>query len=368
MPSYDALARTTGRQRQAENVPTTKVNCLADIDGTYFLKETARKESILIADTGAEDPFRIIVFGDPKCFEYLARTNVWLSDGTFSVSPPIFTQLYTVHGDICGATAPLIFALLPNKSELTYRRLFTLIRDELMQKNQSVDVGPEYMVMDFEQSSIIAFRKVFPTAKLRGCNFRFGQSLYRKLVSLGHGPMYATNSEFSMSCRMVFALAFVPVNDVHRVLAELLNSPDFPFKQNDAFIEYLWTTYTGRNVFAGNRCIAMKPLYPVEFWSCSDRLANDIHRTTNRLEAWHRTFADAVNKDHPGIYQFFNLLCREIVHQQTEAAARMVGAEPKQKKKYMEVTKRLKKVASSYGQMDAISYLRSVAINLEILL
>ncbi|XP_055338485.1 uncharacterized protein LOC129588333 [Paramacrobiotus metropolitanus] len=370
MSSYNALAKTIGRQRRAEGVPTARVTCLADIDGSYFLKETTRKESVLIADTGAEDLHRIIVFGDPKCFDYFGRTSVWLSDGTFSVSPPVFTQLYTVHGEVCGATAPLIYALLPNKCELTYRRFFTILRDAMIHKSRSENVGPEFMLMDFEQSAIIAFRKVFPGTKLRGCNFHFGQSLYRKLVALGHGPTYATDAEFSISCRMLFALAFVPVEDVEQALIELLDTPGFPFKHDDLFIAYLKTTYVGETttMFRASGCCIKRPLYPVKFWSCVDRLEKDIHRTTNRLEAWHRTFSDAINKDHPGIYQFFNLLCREIVHQQTEAASRMAGEIPRQKKQYAEVTKRLKNVASSYGQIDTISYLRSVAINLEIML
>ncbi|XP_055335354.1 uncharacterized protein LOC129586264 [Paramacrobiotus metropolitanus] len=370
MTSYDALAQTIVRQRKAAGVPGTRVSTLADIDESYFLKENARGESILVADTGREDEHRIIVFGGSKCFDHLANSAVWLSDGTFSVSPPIFTHLYTVHGNVCGSTVPLIYGLLPNKCELTYRRFFNIIRDQLVGKSGQGTFSPEYMIMDFEQSSIIAFRAVFPVSKLRGCNFHFGQSVYRKLGNLGLGPAYATDPEFSLSCRMLFALAFVPVRDVQRVLAELLKIPEFPFKQGDAFIDYLRTIYIGHTAFSipANKCIATKPLFPVEFWSCWDRLENDVHRTTNRLEAWHRAFSDAVNKDHPGIYAFHDLLAREISHQQTEVALRMAGAEPKQKKKYVEVTRRLKKVALSYGQMDSADYLRSVATNLEILL
>ncbi|XP_055352623.1 uncharacterized protein LOC129598649 [Paramacrobiotus metropolitanus] len=161
MTSYDALAQTVVRQRKAAGIPATRVNTLADIDGGYFLKENTRGESILIADTGREDQHRIIVFGDPKCIDHLANAAVGLSDGTFSVSPPIFSQLYTVHANVCGAATPLIYGLLPNKCELTYRRFFIIIHDLLLGKRRPGAIGPEYMLMDFEQSSIIAFRAVF---------------------------------------------------------------------------------------------------------------------------------------------------------------------------------------------------------------
>ena len=38
-------------------------------------------------------------------------------DGTFSVAPDVFYQVYTIHGVIENAVIPLVYALLPNKTQ-----------------------------------------------------------------------------------------------------------------------------------------------------------------------------------------------------------------------------------------------------------
>lgn len=43
-------------------------------------------------------------------------------DGTFKVTPSIFFQVYTIHVMYKDAVVPLVYALLPNKTEETYQR------------------------------------------------------------------------------------------------------------------------------------------------------------------------------------------------------------------------------------------------------
>ncbi|CAF4883884.1 unnamed protein product [Rotaria socialis] len=51
------------------------------------------------------------------------ETEQLLVDGTFKVTPSIFYQLYAVHVVYRNAVLPVVFALLPNKTQQTYRRL-----------------------------------------------------------------------------------------------------------------------------------------------------------------------------------------------------------------------------------------------------
>jgi len=48
----------------------------------------------------------------------------WLADGTFSCSPHIFHQLYTIHGVSYSNGVPTAYILLPNKKEETYKVCF----------------------------------------------------------------------------------------------------------------------------------------------------------------------------------------------------------------------------------------------------
>jgi hypothetical protein len=46
-------------------------------------------------------------------------------------------------------------------------------------------------ISDYEKSIIKAINQIFPEANTSGCIFHFGQSLFRKWMSLGLGPMMA---------------------------------------------------------------------------------------------------------------------------------------------------------------------------------
>ena len=46
-------------------------------------------------------------------------------EGTFSAAPRLFMQLFAVHVFFLGQMIPVVFALLPSKTQETYIRLFT---------------------------------------------------------------------------------------------------------------------------------------------------------------------------------------------------------------------------------------------------
>ncbi|KAG0427473.1 hypothetical protein HPB47_025487 [Ixodes persulcatus] len=82
-----------------------------------------RKSSEASACSGSGDKDRLLVFGTPKIFERLSTTRAWFMDGTFKVAPLLFHQVCAVHGLLYhGAVISLLYALLPNKKEETYRR------------------------------------------------------------------------------------------------------------------------------------------------------------------------------------------------------------------------------------------------------
>ncbi|KAJ8318812.1 hypothetical protein KUTeg_003903, partial [Tegillarca granosa] len=48
-------------------------------------------------------------------FRYLCRSTIWYGDGTFSIAPRHFFQLYTIHKMVMGQLLPLIYCLLTKK-------------------------------------------------------------------------------------------------------------------------------------------------------------------------------------------------------------------------------------------------------------
>ncbi len=82
--------------------------------------ETLAGDLFLLADTGPQDPNRILVFATEENLEELTKQDLLIADGTFSSVPHLFTQLYTMHGFVGNKCVPLIFALLPSKTEADY--------------------------------------------------------------------------------------------------------------------------------------------------------------------------------------------------------------------------------------------------------
>ena len=81
----------------------------------------------------------------------------WHVDGTFKVCPTLFYQLFTIHAVVHGQMVPCVFALLPDKKETTYRRLFEVL----------AHLQPKTLLMDFELAITNAAKAVFPRATIR---------------------------------------------------------------------------------------------------------------------------------------------------------------------------------------------------------
>lgn len=81
-----------------------------------------KEEPFLLHDSGEGDVNRLILFATQRNLECLGGASAWFCDGTFKVVPSLFYQLYTIHALKNGITVPMVYGLLPNKTEATYRR------------------------------------------------------------------------------------------------------------------------------------------------------------------------------------------------------------------------------------------------------
>ena len=81
-------------------MPTPKI--LTDVaDIPESLKITHGGEEFLYYDSGSHDPERLLNFAPPSNFGILEDSERWYCDGTFSTSPDVFYQVYTIHGEDC---------------------------------------------------------------------------------------------------------------------------------------------------------------------------------------------------------------------------------------------------------------------------
>ena len=103
-------------------------------------------------------------------------------------------------------------------------------------------------------------------------------------------------------------------------------SEDFPLDAQ-AVIDYFEDTYIGRLRPGGHR---RAPLFDMELWNMYNQTIDDLPRTNNAVEGWHRSFQANVGAYHPNFWRFIDILKREQNLTQVNIAQARAGhpAEP----------------------------------------
>ena len=99
--------------------------------------------------------------------EALCQASHWSPDGTFKTVPRIFLQLYTIHALVNDRSVPLIYALLPDKSQTTHSNLLQQL------KSLKPDLAPKTVMVDFEKAMINSLELAFTQTQIKGCLFPF---------------------------------------------------------------------------------------------------------------------------------------------------------------------------------------------------
>jgi hypothetical protein len=101
---------------------------------------TTNNEQFLQYDNGQNAENRMLVFYSPDSVERLANAHTFSMDGTFSVAPHPFKQMYTIRVPFKDVTGTAVYAFLPNKCQDTYRELFQSIVDNCHASNLQFNV------------------------------------------------------------------------------------------------------------------------------------------------------------------------------------------------------------------------------------
>ena len=221
-------------------------------------------------------------------------------DGTFKCCPKYFHQMYTVHGLKNGHFVPLIYALLPDKRELTYKTLWTFIID--ICSSMDLQLQPSVVHVDFEVAMHTVINELFPNSSIKCCRFHLGQAWYRKIQSLGLSEDYKDReSEIGTWLKLSFGLHFVDPSTVEDCFADVLIA-DLPADDRCIkFADYLLDNY----ITADSR-------YPPPMWAESP---SHQKRTNNATESFHSHFNKQFYSSHPSIFVFLDI----IQNIQTEA-------------------------------------------------
>ncbi|KAB0799136.1 hypothetical protein PPYR_07016 [Photinus pyralis] len=356
LPRSQALKKTVRRKRlEIRAAPPNPTNLeqlvIPEVYSAYEVRP-GFFENFLLADSGP-GLNRILIFGRRQNLDVLHHSREWFADGTFKIAPLLFSQIYTVLATAHQGVHPIFYALLPNKQEVTYRRMFELVIE------LQPELNPESIACDFENAAISAMKHCFPRAEIRGCFFHLVQNMHKKLSHLGLMQRYRIEADFALAAKMVTALPFVPHQHLDEAIDMLGN--ELP-PELQPLLEWFEDTYVGRLNRRGN---GRRPgMFPPQMWNMYERVLHDQNRTNNHAEAAHRRLQVELGVEHPTLWKLIESLRkvqkgRDLYYEQLVAG----HAPPLKLRKYRDADSRILRIVRNYNTYNNIEFLRAIAHN-----
>ena len=104
------------------------------------------------------DQEKKILFGDPEMLRMPKKSNFYLADVTFKVTPKVFFQFYSLHVSFSGLAPACLLFFLPKKEKHTI----------VLRSPKKPTKNLKKSLLDFEQAAPQAFRVIFQESKLSG--------------------------------------------------------------------------------------------------------------------------------------------------------------------------------------------------------
>ena len=283
---------------------------LEEISIPEDLKLTLEKKPFLLKESMVETK-KIMIFSTKSNIRKLAASLYWLWDGTFSVVPHLFYQLWTIHGyvglNFNRKCVPLLYVLMSGKSKELYSRVF----EELMAiiQEEDNDLMTKYVICDFETAPISA-AKEFMDIEMFGCVFHFSQSLIRNF-SNELRKAYCNDGKVNLLMKELFSLAYVDPNLIQSSY-DLLKPQLKELPGIDKFLDYFEKTWIGfSEVNAVGIMIKRQPKFNPKVWSAHKRILDGYPTTSNSIEAWNGRFKRLVGRSHVGLFEIIRHMREE---------------------------------------------------------
>ncbi|CAF1405547.1 unnamed protein product, partial [Rotaria sordida] len=254
--------------------------CSQTLDGNNFL----------LSDTTVRNK-RVLVFATGLQLAIFFQSSHIFMDGTFTVCPPYFDQVFTMYCIHHDQAIPCIIALLPGRSAMIYQYIFDLLDNEA--KELGLSFGPDTITSDFEPGLIKAIKRQFHNSRHLGCYFHHTQSVYKKIQSLGLSSQYKNDEEVRSHARKLMAVPLLPLEKMNLAFEYLVDNHPACLDPLFNYYESFW----------------MESL-PLKLWNVS----NIKIKTNNIVEGWHNRFANRIEKKYPNIWHFIKVLQQEEVY------------------------------------------------------
>ena len=145
--------------------------------------------------TGGQDPRpfmihdneraqRILIFTTDDSLRQLCRAKKWFMDGTFSVCPRQFDQIYIIPNPLGDGAITTVYGYLPGRSQAVYEEFLEAL--EAACTTQGYHPDPDCALVDFEQTiSNSVHEKIGRQVQIQRCFYHLCQATWRKIQELG---------------------------------------------------------------------------------------------------------------------------------------------------------------------------------------
>ena len=186
---------------------------------------------------------------------------------------------------------------------------------------------PRRILMDFEEAAINSFKLTWPHTIITCSFFHLKQNVWRMVQAVGLQDDYINNEDLAMRIRQIPSLAFVLQNDVDALFGHVAGLLQ-PYAKAAKLLDYFRNTYVGRKLPNG---YYYWPTFSIDMWSYYEKPFG-IHRITNAMEAWHRSFNCTIGCHHSTLWKFIAALKREQGLVEVRQARFRAGEAPTKRK------------------------------------
>ena len=183
--------------------------------------------------------------------------------------------------------------------------------------------------------------------------------MYSQVQSEGLQTQYVNDAATSLTIRMLPALAFVPpehVVEAFETLQAVLPDEVAPIS------DYFEDTYIGR-LRRGNQ--RAQPYFSVDIWNVFNRADNDLPRTNNAVEGYHKKLQSSTSCHHPNLWKFLDIIKGDIGINRVQIDQMLGGhVAPPPRKKYMDSNARILTIVNDFANRNILDYLRGIAHNI----
>jgi hypothetical protein len=152
---------------------------------------------------------------------------------------------------------------------------------------------PIKIILDFEMAMFNGINSVFSKGSLNGCLFHLGQIIWRRVQHLGFVNEYKNKFNFKLNVKMIVCLSFVSKEKIMKYFY-ILKTKMVKQKEANELAILMWFE---KNFLSINYCKNKQ----YDFWGVHDRVLNEICRTTNSLEGYHRHINALISSKHHDI-------------------------------------------------------------------